>query len=169
MLISALADVPSWILQVGGLIGSGIAAYTAVKAKNSSKRAEEKSDAVNREVIGPDDVPTIRQVLNNHNKEVRDQFTTLSDGIEGLGNRIVGLERAVFTQIESRLGEVERSTRDLRAISSALSSATELLSTLNRKVIRLEVNMHTVAGICHAKLASEEEAMAIREKENSNR
>lgn len=100
-------DIAQYIGWAGAFTASVIAGVM-------SRRAQKGSDSVKKEMEGPGDEPSIRDLIKNctaelavHRSDVAIGFKLIHDDVTALKDRIISLETVVFTEMRGRVAVLE--------------------------------------------------------------
>lgn len=109
-----LPQIPPYIMHAAEFIGISVAAFLA-------NRSRLQSTATHKEMAGPGDEPSLRELIKAQgaliqvqgaaivslSSDIRKDFGVVHVELDGVSQRIEKLERAVFSTLEARLKIVE--------------------------------------------------------------
>lgn len=109
-----LPNIPEFVIKGAEFIGIAIAAFVA-------NRSRLQSTATQKEMAGPGDEPSLRELIKAQgaliqvqgaaivslSSDIRKDFGVVHVELDGVSQRIEKLERAVFSTLETRLKIVE--------------------------------------------------------------
>lgn len=164
-----IPEPAQWVMNIGGAVGAALAAIFARRAAANSQSTRHQTKTVEAEMLGPDGEPTIRMLiqqsqhsLSEHRDEMGALFRGLHSDIVDLSDRMHRVEEAVYRGMERRLKKVEDITKESQALSTAVTSLGQQLTSFVILLNRAQANIHKLANVAQVKLFTPEEAEAIK-------
>ncbi len=162
--VPSAADIPNWVLMIGAGIGSAAAAYVAQRAKKASDKSVRAVEAVNTELNGPTNEPSLRELVKDHQQQAMEGFVRLHGDAVRQGVALEDLKQTVSKDIDGRLRTLETNTSTHAIAATAISSLDTRITQVAKAVDRHGVNMHLIANAVQVKLLTPEEVDAILKK-----
>lgn len=161
-------DTAAWVETakwLGALTAAGLAAFFAKLSDIRSRRAEEHTNNVNTQIMGPDNEPSIRELVKDNQSRASDQHMEIMQSVIKLHELLMSAVSRV-TDVEDRMSKLEDNHTDLEMLNSAVASISKKMDEMEAELDRARFNIHHIANFVQTRIESREEFLnAKRDKD----